>query len=240
MPLAPFQNYVNVLPDTDAFLGSLITTLSDFDEPCVVVAYGDHLPALGLTADKLTTDSIYATQYVIWNNFDRAFDAPDLQAYRLNAHLLGQLGFSGGMIARLHQSVPPDDSSEDYLSRLELLEYDLLYGDRQALDAGSRYEATDMRLGSRDIEIKGAELDYHRLLVTGSNFTGYSRIVLDGQTLDTLYMDSGHIIAAVQQNESPIGSPTETATFEEVAVAQVNSDGVELSQTDPFKVVVRQ
>ena len=240
LPLAPFQNYVNVLPDTDAFLGSLITTLSDFDEPCVVVAYGDHLPALGLTADKLTTDSIYATQYVIWNNFDRTFDAPDLQAYRLNAHLLGQLGFSGGMIARLHQSVPPDDNSEDYLSRLELLEYDLLYGDRQALDAGSRYEATDMRLGSRDIEITGAELDYHRLLVTGRNFTGYSRIVLDGQTLDTLYMDSGHIIAAVQQNESPIGSPTETATFDEVAVAQVNSDGVELSRTDPFKVVVRQ
>ena len=237
LPLAPFQNYVNALPNTDAFLEKLIDTLSAFHEPTVVVAYGDHLPALSLTADMLATDNIYATEYVIWNNFGHSFDAVDLQAYRLNAYVLGQLGYSGGSITRLHQSVPPDDdSNEDYLSKLELLEYDALYGDQQAIDDDSVYETTDMRLGSRDIAVTAAELDYHRLLVTGKNFTGFSRIVLDDQTLTTLFVDSGHIIAAVQENGSPIGSPSAASTFESVAVAQVNTDGVELSRTDPFKL----
>ena len=235
LPLAPFQNYVNLLPNTDAFLEALIGALTDFDEPTVVVAYGDHLPALNLTEDMLTTGSIFATEYVIWNNFGHRFDAPDLQAYRLNACVLGQLGFSGGAIARLHQSVAPDDRSEDYLSRLELLEYDILYGDHQAFDGDFPYEPTDMRLGGRDIEILDADLDYRRLLVTGRNFTGYSRVVLDGQTLDTLFVDPEHIIAAVQQNDSPIGSTSQASAFEEVAVAQVNSDGVELSRTEAFR-----
>ena len=235
LPLAPFQNYVNALPNTDAFLEKLIDTLSTFREPTVVVAYGDHLPALSLTADVLTTDNIYATEYVIWNNFGRSFDAVDLQAYRLNAYVLGQLGYSGGSITRLHQSVPADDdSSEDYLSKLELLEYDTLYGDQQAIDDASGYEATDMRLGSREIAITAVDLDYHRLLVTGKNFTGFSRIVLDDQTLNTLFVDSGHIIAAVQESGSPIGSPSATSTFNSVAVAQVNTDGVELSRTNAF------
>ena len=236
LPLAPFQNYVNALPNTDAFLESLIKKLSNFREPTVVVAYGDHLPALNLSEDMLNTGSIYATQYVVWNNFGHEFDTADLQAYRLNAYILGQLGYSGGTITRLHQSVAPDDQSEDYLSKLELLEYDMLYGDQQAVDGDSLYETTDMRLGSREITITDAELDYRRLLVMGNNFTIYSRVVLDGQTLDTLFVDAGHIIAAVQTNDTPIGSPTEASTFERVAVAQVNSDGVELSRTPSFSL----
>ena len=235
LPLAPFQNYVNALPNTDAFLEKLIETLTDFHEPTVVVAYGDHLPALNLTADLLTTESIYATEYVIWNNFGRKFDATDLQAYRLNAYVLGQLGYSEGPIARLHQSVAPDEESEEYQAKLEMLEYDMLYGDQQASN-GTLYETTDMRLGSRDIVITDAELDYHRVLVTGKNFTSFSRIVLDGQTLNTLFVDPEHVIAAVQENGSPIGSPSEASSFESVAVAQVNSDGVELSRTEAFKL----
>ena len=101
---------------------------------------------------------------------------------------------------------------------------------------GTLYETTDMRLGSRDIVITGAELDYHRVLVTGKNFTSFSRIVLDGQTLNTLFVDPEHVIAAVQENGSPIGSPSEASSFESVVVAQVNSDGVELSRTEAFKL----
>lgn len=235
--LAPFQNYVNALRHTDDFLGQLVDALSAFDEPTVVVAYGDHLPALDLNGYMLTTDSIYATQYVIWNNFGHDFEAPDLQAYRLSAHLLNQLGFSGGVVTRLHQSADPADESEEYLSKLELLEYDVFYGEQQAFEGESPYAPTDMRLGSRPIAIRDAALDYHRLLVTGEGFTEYSRIVIDdGQPLDTLFVDDRHIITRVQQTDSPVGSLSEGLTLETVAVAQVNSDGVELSRTEPFSL----
>lgn len=237
LAMAPFQNYVNALRHTDGFLKALIEALSAFDEPTVVVAYGDHLPALDLENGMLTTGSIYTTEYVIWNNFDREFEAPDLQAYKLSAHLLKQLDFSGGAVTRLHQSVAPTEEGEDYLSKLELLEYDVFYGEQHSFEGKSPYIPTEMRLGRRPITITEVSRDFHRLLVTGEGFTEYSRIVPDdGQPLETLLIDDNHIIARFRQGDGHVGSLSEDANLERIAVAQINSDGVELSRTDGFEV----
>lgn len=221
IPLAPFQNFVNALPGTDRFLRALTLALLRFDEPTVVVAYGDHLPALELENEMLSTGSVYASRYVIWNNFGGRFEAPDLEAYRLNANLLKQLGFSGGVVTKLHQSADPGDTGEEYLSKLELLEYDMLYGDRQAFEGEYPYRRTDMRMGSRDVTVTGAVREYHRLLVTGENFTEFSKIVVGDQALDTLFIDSGHIIARTEDNMA----------LDSFCVAQVDRDNVELSRT---------
>ena len=226
IPLAPFQNFVNALPGSDRFLRQLTLALLKFDEPTIVVAYGDHLPALELENELLTTGSIYASRYVIWNNFGGQFEAPDLQAYRLNANLLRQLGFSGGVVAKLHQSVDAQEAGEEYLSKLEMLEYDMLYGDREAFAGEFPYERTDMRLGSRDIVVTDAAREYHRLLVTGEHFTEFSRIVADDQVLDTLYIDPEHIVARVDDGAA-LGS---------FCVAQVGRDGGELGRTPPFEL----
>ena len=226
IPLAPFQNFINALPGTDAFLRGLTLGLLKFDEPTVVVAYGDHLPALELENDLLSTGSIYASRYVIWNNFGGRFEAPDLQAYRLNANLLRQLGFSGGVVTKLHQSVDAQEAGEAYLDRLQLLEYDMLYGNREAFAGEFPYQRTDMRLGSRDILVTDARLEYHRLLVTGEHFTEFSRIVAGDQALDTLYIDPQHIAARVEDG----------GAFDSFCVAQVGKDGVELGRTAEFQL----
>ncbi len=225
IPLAPFQNFVNALPGTDTFLRDLTLALLRFDEPTIVVAYGDHLPAMELESDMLSTGSIYASRYVIWNNFGGQFEAPDLEAYRLNANLLKQLGFSGGVVTKLHQSVDPGDTGPEYLDKLEVLEYDMLYGDQQAFEGEYPYVATNMRMGSRDITVSAAEREYHRLLVTGENFTEFSRVVVGDQALDTLYIDSQHIVASVD----------DTLQFDAFSVAQIDRDGVELSRTREFE-----
>lgn len=224
IPLAPFQNFVNALPGTDNFLHELTLALLRFDEPTIVIAYGDHLPALGLDLVDLTTGSIYASRYVIWNNFGGQFEAPDLEAYRLNANVLKQLGFSGGVVTKLHQSVEPDATDDEYLGKLELLEYDMLYGDQAAFGGDAPYVRTDMRMGSREIAITDAVREYHRLLISGENFTEFSVIIADGQQLETLYVDSGHIVARVA-DDADIGS---------LCVAQVGKDGVELGRTAEF------
>ena len=95
-----FCSYLHLIHATDEFLGELIGVLETYDEPVVCVFYGDHLPALDLTADILTTNNLYASRYVIWNNFGAEFEAPDLQAYQLSASLLRQLGISGGVITK--------------------------------------------------------------------------------------------------------------------------------------------
>lgn len=226
IPLAPFQNFVNALPSTDAFLRSLTLALLRFDEPTILVAYGDHLPALELTNDLLSTGNIYASRYVIWDNFGRTFDAPDLQAYRLSANLMKQLGFSGGVVTRLHQATDTADAGDEYLQKLELLGYDMLYGDRQAFEGEYPYLRTDMRMGSRDITVTGVDREYHRLLVSGENFTEFSAIVVGDQVLDTLFIDSGHIAARV---DDPAGVTA-------LCVAQMARDGGELGRTAEFSV----
>ena len=232
IPLAPFQNFINTLPNTDAFLEALLRALVRYDEPTIVVAYGDHLPALELENDMLSTGSVYASRYVIWNNFGGKFEAPDLQAYRLGANLIRQLGFSGGAITKLHQSVDATEMGEEYLSRLELLEYDMLYGDQHSFEGEYPYEPTEMVMGSVPIEIEKADFNYHRLLVTGKNLTEYSKIVLNGQTVQTVYVDSQHIVAPMD------ALPTDEtgAPVREFCVAQVTKDGIELSRTELFEI----
>ena len=226
IPLAPFQNFINALPATDEFLKTLIHRLVQFDEPTVVVAYGDHLPALELENDMLTTGSIYASRYVVWNNFGHDFEAPDLQAYRLGAHILKQLGFSGGVVTKFHQSADPDEAGEDYLNRLEVLQYDMLYGDMEAFEGESPYVPAPMTMGSEPVTIQEASCEYHRLLVTGENFNEFSAIVMNGQPVTTAYIDENHIVAHVD----------DPATVAEFAVAQVARDGTVLSQTEAFRL----
>lgn len=224
IPLAPFQNFINILSGTDDFLGALLPQLAWFEEPVVLVVYGDHLPALELTSDMLTTGNIYASRYVIWNNFGKHFDAPDLQSYRLSANVLEQLGFSGGVITKYHQAADPTDTSDEYLDRLEMLEYDILYGAQEVYGGISPYQPTNMTMGSVPIVIEDADLRYGRLLITGKNFTEYSRVIIDNAIVDTGYIDSEHII--VLTGDLP--------SFESFTVGQVNKDNTILSATDAF------
>jgi len=226
VPLAPFQNFVNALPGTDAFLRELTLALLKFDEPTIVVAYGDHLPAMELENDMLSTGSIYASRYVIWNNYGGRFEAPDLQAYRLNANLLRQLGFGGGVVTRLHQSFDAAEAGEEYLQKLEVLEYDMLYGDQEAFDGETPFEETDMRFGCRDICVTDAVREYHRLLVTGENFTEFSAIVVDDQPVETVYIDPEHIVAALDDG----------VVVSSFCVAQIGKDGGELGRTEMWRM----
>ena len=222
---APFQNFINVIPDTDEFLKNLVHAIARFDEPTIVVAYGDHLPALELSADMLTTGSVYASRYVIWNNYGKAFEAPDLQAYRLSANLLKQLGFSGDVIFKYHQSADPAETGEEYLDKLEQLQYDILYGDRSAFEGESPYQKADMTMGSVPITIADVNAEYGRLLVTGENFTEFSRVMNGDQPMETAYIDEYHIVA-------PLDGPAP----ETITVAQVAKDDTILSQTPPFEI----
>ena len=138
----------------DAFIGALIDELEAFDEPTVLVLYGDHLPALGLEADDLSTGDLYQTTYVLWNNFGLDMQGGDLQAFQLSAYVLGQLNIHEGILTRFHQNFGPDCDEEDYLSFLRVLEYDMLYGDHNIYEGGSPYQPTALKLAPRPSSAK--------------------------------------------------------------------------------------
>ena len=229
MYFAPFQNYVNVLPAVDTFIEQLVEALEDFDEPVVAVFYGDHLPGVGLDPEMLATGDYYASRYVIWNNYGAEFDAPDLQAYRLSAELLRQMGISDGVMTKFHQAYPVDECGEEYLEKLQILEYDLLYGDQNAYGEAGAPEVTALQMGIEPVELESAVLEYGRLLVTGENFTEFSAVVAGEEALETVFVDAQHIAVALD------AAATE-ALPETICVAQLSPDGKELSRTDESPV----
>ena len=192
-----------------------------------MVLYGDHLPALGLTAEMLTTGDLYASRYVIWNNYGAEFEARDMQAYRLSAELLRQLGVSDGVMTKFHQSYPLDAEDEEYIEKLKTLEYDLLYGEQEAYGEQGPYAPTELKLGVDPIVITGAELEYGRLLVTGDNFTEYSAVVSGENVLETVFIDKEHLAVRITADERAL-------LGESICVAQVNPDGKELGRTTEF------
>ena len=219
-----FQNYVNVVDDVDAFLGKLTAALNDFDEPVLLIIYGDHLPGLGLTPEILETGDLYASRYIVWNNYGAKFEAQDMQAYRLGSEVLRWLGISDGVITRFHQSYPVDETGEAYLKKLKTLEYDLLYGDQQAYGETGAPERSRLQMGLEPVRATEAVLEYDRLMITGAGFTEYSRVICDGRELPTVFIDDMHI--AVAEEDLPID------TSGGVCVAQITPTDKELSRTD--------
>ena len=230
--LEPFRNYVNIIRPVDDFLGEILENLDRYDEPVVAVIYGDHLPGLGLSSDMIAGGDLYASRYVIWNNYGAQFEAPDMQAYRLGSELLRQLGVSGGVMTKFHQAYPVDESSDEYLEKLQILEYDMLYGDRETYDEGGAPAATVLQMGIEPVGVEMAVLEYGRLMVTGENFTEYSVILNGDQALDTLFIDAWHIAALPPEGGFDV-------EMQQVCVAQVNSDGTELSRTEAIPVKIK-
>lgn len=219
---APFQNYVNVIPAVDDFIAELIDALEAYDEPVVAIFYGDHLPGIGLDQEMLTTGDYYASRYVIWNNYGGTFEAPDMQAYRLSAELLRQLGVSDGVMTRFHQAYPVDECGEEYLEKLRMLEYDMLYGDQEAYGEAGAPAPTELQMGVSPVEATEAVLEYGRLLVTGENFTEFSAVISGDEVLDTLFVDSQHLVVNMKEDADELEP--------RVCVAQLSPDGKELSR----------
>lgn len=207
---AAFEYYLSQIRETDAFIGQLIDALERYGRPTVLVLFGDHLPALGLEEKDVQSGQLYATQYVIWSN--TGLTAPDrtLQAYQLTAYVQKLLGMQSGLFTRLHQSLA---GKSGYQQALELLQYDYLYGDREAFSGMDPYAPTQLQMGAVPIELTGILPETGRLTAYGRGFTPDSRVLVNdreqncylrGSTLvcpDTS-LEPGDVVRVAQISES--------------------------------------
>lgn len=114
---------------------------------------------------------------------------------------------------------------DTYLQEMELLEYDMLYGEQDVFDGTNPYEVVDMKMGVREIAIQSVAYRRKALLVSGSNFTPYTKIFLNGKEMETEYI-SGTLVLAFDM---------ELKEENEVQVKQVDKDGVVLSESESFE-----
>lgn len=217
-----YQYYATQLYDTDNFINSLIKALDTKGEPYIVVFYGDHLPSLGITDDALALGDSFQTDYVIHTNTDLKVEGGNISAYQLSAKVMEMAGLPGGVLATLHQTYTDEEA---YQQRLELLEYDLLYGDREVFGGEQPFEVADMKMGIDEISISAARQAAEGFYLTCANITEQSRIFVNDKLLnDTSRVDSNTLFAPGQTlNEGDV-----------IQLAQIGSDGEPLSYTSEF------
>lgn len=180
-----YEYYANQVYQMDKFIKQLTDTLSKYDEDVVLVMYGDHLPALDMKQSDMKDNSLYETQYVIWDNFGMKKKDKDVMAYQLNAEVFSRLGISVGLMNKFHQN---NSYSETYLDDLKALSYDMLYGKRYIYGQKNPFKQTNMKMGVKDIKIKEVVKIGEKYYIKGQNFTEYSTISLDGKALKTVYL----------------------------------------------------
>ena len=126
-----WEYYVNEVHEMDKFVAQLIEAVEARNEPSVVVFYGDHLPTLGLEAKDLKGKYLYNTNYVIWDNIGLQKKDGNIAAYQIMAEVFDRLDIHSGTIFNYHQQ---RNKTKHYLSDLELLQYDIMYGKRYAYE----------------------------------------------------------------------------------------------------------
>ena len=120
----------------------------------------------------------------------------DLTAYQLLAHITDQAGIHEGTMFRYHQT---QTASETYLSGLEDLQYDLLYGKRYTYGGEDRYPASDLVMDVEDVTVSSVRKNTsnNTLTVYGANFTKNTKIFVNGNKVPTTFLTSNLITTSL-------------------------------------------
>ncbi len=223
--LCALSYYVNQMWEMDMFMDSLISALEKRGKPVILIAYGDHLPSIGLSKENFDLPDAYTTEYVTWNNIGLPIETAEINSYELTAKILGWLGFNNGNITKLHQLWQKNDGTmlpEEYSEGLRLLSYDMLYGEEFQFEVNP-YEKTQMRMGTLPITIEEIQVSGNSLYIKGSGFTDKSTVFINDKRQDTVVLSQYSLMV-----------PTATvAEGDSVTVGQASSKREFLSYSEP-------
>lgn len=201
-----WEYYVNQIHEVDDFIGKLIEMLEARDEKTVVIMFGDHLPTMGLEDTDMVSGSVFNTQYATWNNFGMKKQDKDMTSYQMLADLLDDLGIHTGTMFTFQQNRYKYDTEEAYQEAMELLQYDILYGDHYVYGGENPYPASDLIMGTEEVEIRQIMEREDRYYISGSNFTKWSKVFINDEKVRTRYISSR--LLCIDQDKMPEGSNT--------------------------------
>lgn len=219
---AAWEYYINMCRETDDMVADLLEQLERIDEPTVVFMYGDHLPSLNLEEEDLDGITLYQTEWIMWDNIGLAKENKNFTAYQASTYIFNRLGLKGGLMQSFHTRYMNSNNQQGYLDKLEMLEYDTLYGNNYAFDGTSPFPSVDMKMGIRDILVDHCEVKGDKLWIYGEGFNLYSIVYIDGKSVDTTWQGSRVLTVPLEEVDDG----------EELYVAQAGDDHVVLSVTN--------
>lgn len=187
-----WEYYVNQVYEMDKFAGDLVAALEMRGEPTVIVFYGDHLPTMDLQAKDMKSKYLYNTNYVIWDNIGLEKKDGNYPAYQIMAEVLERLDIHTGTVFNYHQQ---RHQSKNYLADLELLQYDILYGDRYVYEeSGAPITEGHMVMGVKDTSITNLieQID-GSYSIYGENFTKQTKIYINDEKQATTFLNNTRV-----------------------------------------------
>lgn len=217
-----WEYYVNQVYEMDQFVGDLIKAVEERNEPSVVVFYGDHLPTMGLKAEDLKSRYLYNTNYVIWDNIGLQKDDKNIPAYQLMSEVLNRLDIHSGTVFNYHQQ---RKGTKNYLSDLELLQYDILYGKQYVYNGKAPITEGHMVMGIRNVSLSSIVPQLNSgYSLYGENFTKYSRVYVNGEKQKSSFLNNTRINL----------SETELKDGNVIQVGQVGSSDTIFRMSDKY------
>lgn len=217
-----WEYYVNQVYEMDQFVGDLIKAVEERNEPSVVVFYGDHLPTMGLKAEDLKSRYLYNTNYVIWDNIGLQKDDKNIPAYQLMPEVLNRLDIHSGTVFNYHQQ---RKGTKNYLSDLELLQYDILYGKQYVYNGKAPITEGHMVMGIRNVSLSSIVPQLNSgYSLYGENFTKYSRVYVNGEKQKSSFLNNTRINL----------SETELKDGDVIQVGQVGSSDTIFRMSDKY------
>ena len=127
-----WEYYVNQVHEMDKFVGDqLIEAVESRNEPSVIVFYGDHLPTMNLEAKDLKEP--LSLQYKLcdlgqYRTGERSMKtSPHTRSWRRCLTVWISIP------VRCSTTTSSESETKNYLADLELLQYDIMYGDTVCL-----------------------------------------------------------------------------------------------------------
>lgn len=217
-----WEYYVNQVYEMDQFVGDLIKAVEERNEPSVVVFYGDHLPTMGLKAEDLKSRYLYNTNYVIWDNIGLQKHDKNIPAYQLMSEVLNRLDIHSGTVFNYHQQ---RKGTKNYLSDLELLQYDILYGKQYVYNGKAPITEGHMVMGIRNVSLSSIVPQLNSgYSLYGENFTKYSRVYVNGEKQESSFLNNTRINL----------SETELKDGDVIQVGQVGSSDTIFRMSDKY------
>lgn len=217
-----WEYYVNQVYEMDQFVGDLIKAVEERNEPSVVVFYGDHLPTMGLKAEDLKSRYLYNTNYVIWDNIGLQKQDKNIPAYQLMSEVLNRLDIHSGTVFNYHQQ---RKGTKNYLSDLELLQYDILYGKQYVYNGKAPITEGHMVMGIRNVSLSSIVPQLNSgYSLYGENFTKYSCVYVNGEKQKSSFLNNTRINL----------SETELKDGDVIQVGQVGSSDTIFRMSDKY------
>lgn len=170
--------YLNQINEMDFMIRELVAWVKSYEEPIILVLYGDHLPGIDFGLDAVES---YQTDYVIVANFELTHITQELDLPKLGSKVLSLINHPGTTLNQIHQS----DMSEQKI--LHWVHYDWVEGSRVSMDIMNHPITMTMGLNAPEVDRIKVEQDY--VILEGRNFFPSTKVIIEEELRETTFIN---------------------------------------------------